>query len=62
MALGYFVPSQFNILKQRQNGSHLADDILKHIFLDENHNILILIHHVQKFDLKDINENKSALV
>ena len=52
--------SAINSLRPRQNGSHVADDIFKHIFLNENVKISIWIS--PKFVPKDPINNIPALV
>ena len=49
-----------NILRTRQNGRHIADDIFKCIFLNENVSISIKVSH--KFVPRGPNNNIPALV
>ena len=53
-------PTQHNTLRQRQNGRHFADDMLKCIFLNEN--VWILFKVSLKFVARCPINNISALV
>ena len=53
-------PQRFNTLRPRQNGRHVADDIFKCIFLNEN--VWIPIKISLKFVPKDLINNIPALV
>ena len=55
-----FTVGVFITLKPRQNGRHLADDILKCVFLNEN--VLIPIEISLKFVLKGHIDNIPALI
>ena len=50
----------FNTLRPRQNGRHLADDIFKRIFLNEN--VAIVIKISLKFAPTGPKDNNPALV
>ena len=52
-------PWHLNTLRPRPNGHHFADDVFKHIFLNEN--VCILLKISLKFVPKDLINNISAL-